>query len=102
MQLISAYLRLGVTLSILWILSLLIIILVRSWWKPEACTTVESVSGFYEPGAYWSWILTTLSAMISTLSTERENMPSIDFIISALYVLASIGALQLQVCPSRV
>lgn len=79
-------------------ITLVVLSCVRMRWKPQECTTVENVSGLYGPGAYWAWILTTISAMFTTFSADQDKIVSIDFIGSFLYALAAIGDLQLRVC----
>jgi hypothetical protein len=61
---------------------------------------IEDISGFYGPGAYWAWVITTISAMASTLSAGRAETVSFDFIGSSLYTLASLGDLQLRACQN--
>jgi hypothetical protein len=98
MQFLHKYTRHDIMFSIFWAIALSIISIVRFWWRPQPCTTVESISGFYGPGAYWAWILTTISAIASTLSAGGEKDFSIDFVGSSLYVLAAMGDLQLRAC----
>jgi hypothetical protein len=88
----------GVIFFASWTIALIIISCARLWWAPQPCTTIEDISGFYGPGVYWAWVITTISAMISTLSADRDKIVSIDFIGSSLYALASMGDLQLRAC----
>jgi hypothetical protein len=98
MQFLHKYTRHDIMFSIFWAIALSIISLVRFRWRPQPCTTVESISGFYGPGAYWAWILTTISAIASTLSAGGEKELSIDFVSSSLYTLVAMGDLQLRAC----
>ncbi|PVF93683.1 hypothetical protein CPB86DRAFT_836076 [Serendipita vermifera] len=94
----SKYLRPGILLSVCWVVTLLILSCIRLSWRPKECTTVESVSGFYGPGTYLAWILTTLSAMLNTMATCQNEAISLDLLGSSLYVLASMADFQLRVC----
>ncbi|PVF91633.1 hypothetical protein CPB86DRAFT_820336 [Serendipita vermifera] len=71
---------------------------IRLSWRPKECTTIESASGFYGPGTYWAWILTTLSAMLNTMLPYQNKAISLDLIGSSLYALTSMADFQLQVC----
>jgi hypothetical protein len=59
MRLLHPNLKPGIVLITCWTMALFVLSCVRSWWRPQPCTTVESISGFYGRGTYWAWILTT-------------------------------------------
>lgn len=98
MSLIAKYLRPGVITSTCWIIALFVLMYNRTRWRPQECTTIEDVSPFYGPGAYWAWVLTTISALCSTLSMDRNGVVSLDFIGPFLYAFASMADYQLRIC----
>jgi hypothetical protein len=99
-RLLHTYATPGIIFSAAWTIALIILSCVRLWWGPQPCMTIEDISGFYGPGVYWAWVITTISAMVSTLSADRDKIVSIDFIGSSLYALASMGDLHLRFCQT--
>ncbi|PVF91536.1 hypothetical protein CPB86DRAFT_878461, partial [Serendipita vermifera] len=85
-------------LCLVWLIGIIIISYTKRLWRPQPCTTLEDVSGYYGPGAYWAWLLTTLSAAASTLSKADMGSISMDFIASSVYVIAAMGDFQFRLC----
>ncbi|PVF90944.1 hypothetical protein CPB86DRAFT_830805 [Serendipita vermifera] len=51
---------------------------------------IENVSGLYGPGAYWAWVLCTISAILSSAVEDNpQSMISADHIVSFLYSMSS-------------
>jgi hypothetical protein len=84
--------------GIIWIATIYILSHVREWRNPQLCTALESVSGFYGPGAYWAWVLTMVSATIQSLSGDDNKRISNDFIAACIYTLVAMGDAQLRMC----
>lgn len=99
MPLISKFLRPAFITFVCWIVTLVVLSCVRTRWEPRKCTTAENVSGFYGPGAFWAWVLTSISAIFKTFAADRKIIASVDFIGSFLYALAAMGDWQLRICP---
>jgi hypothetical protein len=51
---------------------------------------IESVSGFYGPGAYWAWIISTTSALVSSTRNTHSPSPTKSYPLFTLYPQYSI------------
>jgi hypothetical protein len=83
---------------IAWILLSISMSPIKHRLKPQPCTSIEDVSGFYGPGVYWAWILTMISSAFSCFPRDKRGGIPLDFITACLYALASMGDVQLRVC----
>ncbi|PVF91728.1 hypothetical protein CPB86DRAFT_791837 [Serendipita vermifera] len=82
--------------SIAWIVVMTVISKVTRIWKPQRCLSLESVSGFYGPGAYWAWVLTILSAIVDMVSSNEGDRISPDFVAACLYTLVAMVDIQFR------
>jgi hypothetical protein len=59
--------------------------------KTPPTTELASVSGFYGPGAYWAWVLCTISAIVGSIKgKDTSPMLSSDQVASFIYSASSM------------
>jgi hypothetical protein len=59
--------------------------------KTPPTTELASVSGFYGPGAYWAWVLCTISAIVGSIKDkDTSSMLSSDQVASFIYSASSM------------